>query len=233
MRAARILGLHLDRAVVGPDDRRRIAAGAVAEGERKGADRADQRNAADKRCKQHAARLRLLAAFGGQMMRRGDLLVEIGIVVVFVRGELSAGRHAASRQVVGVERERIRLRIVVIGLPGRLGRLVRSGRRGGHLVLIRPGVEAAVERVVIAVGRLRGARLGVHVAEQAGELGVEIVIGRDRGQLLLLGKLGNVEIVGERDRPVGDLDRLHVGLFFESGGNVDVFVFSSLRRRTA
>ena len=224
---ARVLGLHLDRAVVGLDDRRRIA-GAVSEGERKGADSADKRYAADERRKQHPARLRLLAAFGSQMMRLGDLLVEIGVVVVSVRRELGAGRHLASRQVVGVERKRIRLRIVVIDLPAQAGTpdTKRSGRR--HLALIGPGVEAAVERVVIAaVGRLRGARLGVHFAEQVGELGVEIVIGRDLRKLLFLGEFGNVEIVGERDCPVGDFDGLDVGLFFERCGNIDVFAFRS------
>src|SRR5690606_27345065 len=57
-RAARIFRLHLDRTVLGPDQRRRIAIGTAAEGEGEGADGTEQRDAADQGADQHGARFR-------------------------------------------------------------------------------------------------------------------------------------------------------------------------------
>ena len=66
-------------------------------------------------------------------------------------------------------------------------------------------------------------RLGhVHVAEQAGKFGVEIVICRHRRTLLVVSQLGYIEIVGKRHGAIRDLDGFHLRGIVECRPEIDV-----------
>ena len=128
-------------------------------------------------------------------------------------------------------------RVRAVAGSGAAGRALREGRAGGGRGRRggdRAGSPAAgrclgrrrVERAVVETGfggRHQG-RCGVALsdgvmAEGVGQLGLEIVeVGSERDVFLEL-EIGNVEVVGQRDRPLHHLDGLDVGNLVTAAGS--------------